>query len=150
MTVTQRDLDNGREITTRRASLPLAKGAAILVWLGAVYTTFLALASLQAGTPWYITLGMAVATQFVLTVAERPILNGRPSWFTGGVLLIDALVNAGGVFPLLRNIGQTPTAQMAAAGGVAPEVGMAPAILLSVIFGLIIAAAPEALWRMKD
>jgi hypothetical protein len=149
MSIRVEEAHNGQPIARGR-HWPLAKIAAVLVWFGAVYTTYLALASLQAGTPWFITLGMAAATQFVLTVAERPILNGRPSWFTGGVLLIDALVNAGGIFPLLRNVGSTPTAQMAAAGGVAPDVGNIPAILLSLVFGLIIAAAPEALWRMKD
>lgn len=149
MSIRVEDARDGLPIS-RRASFPLAKLAAVLVWFGAVYTTYLALASLQSGTPWFISLGMAVATQFVLTVAERPILNGRPTWFTAGVLIIDALVNAGGLFPLLRNIGKTPTAQMVAAGGIAPNVDMLPAILLSVIFGLIIAAAPEALWRMKE
>jgi hypothetical protein len=126
------------------------KIAAVLAWLGAVYTTYAAVTSLQAGTPWFVALATAAVLQFILTAAERPILHGRPDLFTGVVLAFDAVVNAGGVYPMLRNVGRTPSAQMVADIGVAPDVGALPAILLSLVVGLIIAAAPEALWRMRE
>jgi hypothetical protein len=123
--------------------------ASILAWLGAVYTTYLAIVRLQPAQEWYYLLGAAAALQYIMTAGERPIVGGKPEAFSIGVLIIDALVNAGGVFPLLRNIGQTPTAAMLAAGGIAPDVSESPAILASLVAGFIIALAPEALWRMK-
>lgn len=148
--VRSENLVNGQPVKRQASGGYGYKVAAGLVWLGAVYTTYLAVSALQADTPWFIMLPVAAAIQYVLTMAEKPVLQGKIGIFTVVVLLIDGVINAGGLFPMLRNVGQTPTAQMAAAGGVASDVGSMPAILLSLLFGLIIAAAPEALWKMKD
>lgn len=121
--------------------------ASIVVWCGAVYTTYLAVERLRPVADWLLLLGIAAALQFCMTAAERPVMLRKPDLFAIGVFLIDTLVNAGGVFPLLVNIGQTPTASMLAAGGVAPDVSVYPAIVASLVVGAIIAIAPEALWR---
>lgn len=129
---------------------PGGKIAAGLAWLGAVYTTYLMFVGLQPGTPASVAIPVALVVQFVLTMAERPILAGRPGIFTVAVFILDTLINAGGVFPALRNVGRTPTAQMLASAGTAATVETWPAILLSLVVGAIIAVAPEALWRMRD
>lgn len=129
---------------------PGSKIAAGLAWLGAVYATYLMVTGLQPGTPVTIALPVALVVQFVFTMAERPILSGRPGIFTVAVFVLDSLINAGGVFPALKNIGRTPTAQMIAAAGTPATVEAWPAILISLVVGAIIAVAPEALWRMKD
>lgn len=126
------------------------KIAAGLAWLGAVYATYLMVTGLQPGTPATIAIPVALVVQFVFTMAERPILNGRPGIFTIAVFILDSLINAGGVFPALKNVGRTPTAQMIAAAGTPATVEAWPAILISLLVGAIIAVAPEALWRMKD
>jgi len=131
-------------------SIPGGKIAAGVAWLGAVYTTYLSVSALQPGTPLTIAIVTAFIVQFVFTVAERPIMRGRPGIFTIAVFILDALINAGGVFPTLRNIGKTPTAQMIAAAGTPATVEVWPAILISLVVGGIIAVAPEALWRMKE
>lgn len=148
-TIRKADLINGQVAKPSSRGIKY-KVAAGLVWLGAVYTTYLAMAALQPGTPWFVVLPIAAGLQYVFTMAEKPILHGKIEIFTGVVLLFDGAINAGGLFPMLRNVGQTPTAQMAAAGGVPADVGNLPAILLSFVLGLIIAAAPEALWKMQD
>lgn len=150
MAVQSKDMKNGEVVEPARGRFPGSKIAAGLAWCGAVYTTYLMLVGLQPGTPAQIAIPVALVVQFVFTMAERPILTGRPGIFTVVVFLLDALINAGGVFPGLRNVGGTPTAQMLASAGTAPTVEAAPAILLSVVVGAIIAVAPEALWRMKD
>ena len=150
MTVRTGELINGQPVVKPVTRGYKYKVAAALIWLGAVYTTYLALDAIQPGTPWFIILPIAAGLQYVFTMAERPILHGKIEVFTGAVLVIDGAINAGGLFPMLRNVGQTPTAQMIAAGGVSSDVGSLPAILLSFVFGLIIAAAPEALWKMRD
>lgn len=134
----------------RAPSIPGGKIAAGVAWLGAVYTTYLSVSALQPGTPLTIAVVTAFIVQFVFTVAERPIMRGRPGIFTIAVFILDALINAGGVFPTLRNIGKTPTAQMIAAAGTPATVEVWPAILISLVVGGIIAVAPEALWRMKE
>lgn len=135
-----------------RSALPFpgTKIAAGLAWLGAVYATYLMCVGLQPGTPVTIAIPVALVVQFVFTMAERPILRGRPGIFTIAVFVLDSLINAGGVFPALKNIGRTPTAQMIAAAGTPATVEAWPAILISLVVGAIIAVAPEALWRMKD
>lgn len=126
------------------------KIAAGLAWLGACYTTYLAVVSLQPGTPTQIAIAVALVLQFVLTAAERPLLRGRPDLFTGAVLVLDAAINAGGIYPALKNIGRTPTAAMLTDVGVAASMDVWPAVIVALLFGAIIAAAPEALWRMRD
>lgn len=133
-----------------RRSGPGPRVAAVVVWLAAVYTTYLAIVSLQPGTPWWLSAVFALGAQYVFTMAERPIMSCRANLFTLVVFAFDAAVNAGGLFPLLRNVGRTPTAQMLAASGVAPVVDVTPALLLSLVAGAIIAVAPEALWRMRE
>lgn len=134
----------------RAPSIPGGKIAAVVAWFGAVYTTYLSVQALQPGTPLLIMTVTAFVVQFVFTVAERPIMRGKPGLFTIAVFILDALINAGGVFPTLRNIGKTPTAQMIAAAGTPATVDVWPAILISLVVGGIIAVAPEALWRMKE
>lgn len=126
------------------------KVASVLTWCGAVYTTYLMVASLQPGTPLWLMVGVAAVAQFIFTRAERPMIVGRAKPFTWAVFCFDAIVNAGGIFPLLVNIGKSPPAQMLAAIGVPPEVGGVTTVLLALALGGIIAVAPEALWRMKD
>lgn len=146
-------LDSAPPEPLRLPTLPRishGKVAAVLAWLGACYTTYLAVVGLQPGTPAQIAVAVALVVQFVLTAAERPLLRGRPDLFTVAVLLMDAAINAGGIYPALKNIGQTPTARMLIDVGVAATVDAWPAVLISLAFGAIIAAAPEALWRMRD
>jgi hypothetical protein len=163
MAVQSKDLKNGKPVDdealvaallagappasaspTKRA-FPGGKIAAVLAWLGAVTTTYMMLTGLQPGTPIVIAIPIALVVQFVFTMAERPILSGRPGIFTIAVFVFDALINAGGVFPWLKNIGRTPTAQMIAAAGTPATVEAMPAILISLVVGAIIAVAPEAL-----
>ena len=130
-------------------TLPYYKLAGVLVWFGAVYTTWLMISSLQPGTPLVIALPVALGVQFVFTMAEKPIMNGRAGIFTYAVFLLDALINAGGLYPALANVGKTPTAQMIASAGTPADVGPLAGILLALVIGAIIAVAPEALWKQR-
>jgi len=137
---------------TRRASMPdvpYFKVASVIVWFGAVYTTYLMIASLQPGTPLSIAIGVAIALQFVFTMAEKPIMHGRAGIFTYAVFLFDALINAGGLYPALANVGKTPTAQMLASAGTSPDVGSLAGVILSLAIGAVIAVAPESLWKQR-
>lgn len=152
MPIQTHDMENSRVVSpqSRRASsISGSKIAAVVAWIGAVYTTYLSVQALQMATPWHIAIATAVVIQFVLTMAERPILSGKPQAFTLVVCVFDTLINAGGVFPTLRNVANSPTAQMFAATGTPATVGTWPALIISLVVGAIIAIAPEALWRME-
>lgn len=133
----------------RISTLPYYKLAAVLVWLGAVYTTYLMISSLQEGTPLAVALPVALGVQFVFTMAEKPIMYGRAGIFTYAVFGLDALINAGGIHPALANIGRSPVAKMFVSVGVASDVGPLPALALAFVCGMIIAIAPEALWKQR-
>lgn len=135
--------------TRAMPTLPYYKLAAVLVWLGAVYTTYLMITSLQVGTPLVIALPVALGVQFVFTMAEKPIMNGRAGIFTYAVFALDALINAGGLYPALANVGKTPTAQMLASAGTPTDVTPFAGILLALVIGCIIAVGPEALWKQR-
>lgn len=134
---------------THGFTLSPSKIAAGIVWCGAVYTTYLTVDSLQPTTPLPIAVGLALLLQFVFTATERSILTGRPDVIACIVFAFDALINAGGIFPALVNIGKTPSAQMLAAAGTPADVGAIPAILFALLIGGSIAVAPEALWKIK-
>lgn len=123
--------------------------AAVLVWLGACFTTYLALVALQPSTPWYILAGFGVTLQATVTIIELPMWRRKGfNWLSLLVLAIDVLINAGGVFPAIARIGDTPTARMLQSGGVPSDMGALPAIALALVLGVIIAAAPEVLWQL--
>ena len=143
------DAQPERAPATRRRSGLEFKFAAIAVWIGACFTTYLALAALQPDVPWWILAIAGVAIQGTVTVIELPMWRRKGfNWLSLVVLVGDVFVNAGGLFPALANVGNTPTAKMLQAGGVPADTGALPTILLALALGAIIAAAPEALWQM--
>lgn len=132
-----------------RTNLPYYKLAGVLMWLGAVLTTYLMIASLQPGTPLVVSIPIALGLQFVFTMAEKPIMHGRAGIFTYVVFALDSLINAGGLHLALANISQSPVAKMFASAGVSPDVEPLVAIALALVCGMIIAVAPETLWRQR-
>jgi hypothetical protein len=97
---------------------------------------------------WWYQVGIGVLLQVVFTVLERPMLSGRPNKVSGVVLLFDTLINAGGIFPFALRASATPTVQMlSTAFHLDPTVSPVAALVLSLVAGFLLAAAPEAVWR---
>jgi arginine exporter protein ArgO len=95
---------------------------------------------------------VAIGSQALLTFMERGLWRGKHvSAVTVAALLFDVLLNAGGVYPLAMRIGATPTAGMLAdAFGWERAISPIGAMILAIIGGFLIAAAPEEFWIRRD
>lgn len=152
MTVRSSHLHNGETepAAASRASLSVNRLIAAILWVLACITTWQLVAAVTPGAVWWFQVAAGVAFQAIFTALERPILRGRPNKVSGTVLLVDTLVNAGGIFPFALRMSATPTAQMISTTfSMSPQMTPPAAFAVSVIFGFLLAAAPEAVWRWR-
>ena len=124
-------------------------------WLVGAAITWLGLAVFMSTAPWWLPVLIAGGAQLFLTLAQRAIWRGHPSFVSFVALAIDVALNAGGIFPYAQQIGQTPTAQMiitvaGANAKTAQQITPITAMIVAIALGLLIAAAPEELWNRKD
>jgi hypothetical protein len=151
-------LDNGRPVGKSAPDINGYKIAGVVVWWLGVAATHQLLTALgvapQGGVfspALWAGIAIAIATQALLTVLERPVLLGRPNSVSLAVLGVDTLINAGGVFPFALRLGATPTGEaLAAAAGQPALVSPGVALLVSLVAGFILAATPEAAWRWRE
>lgn len=148
MAVTSRSMG---DTESRRPPGPsINQPIAAILWVIACITTWQLIASLTQGMWWPYQVGSGVLLQVIFTALERPILHGRPNKVSGTVLLIDTLVNAGGIFPFAMRMSATPTAQMISTTfNMSPQMTPMAAFAVSLLFGFLLAAAPEAVWRWR-
>lgn len=132
------------------ASVSVNRPIAVIIWLLACVTTWQLIAAVTDGMDWRYQIGMGVLLQVIFTALERPMLNGKPNKVSGIVLLLDTLINAGGIYPFALRVSATPTAQMiTTAFNMSSAVSPMAAFLLALLFGFLLAAAPEAVWRWR-
>jgi hypothetical protein len=110
------------------------------------YTTHLFLAALTDGSGATLLIGFLL--QLVLTWGERPLWYGRGVWYNGLLLLVDSIINVGGVYIYMTRLNQTDSWQAFAQGlGLSGDVNPLMALILSTLIGVLMAATPEFLWR---
>lgn len=146
------------------ATRPTANStASIIIWLlGALSTRtfFNELGITNANNPLISSLA-AIVAQAVLTLLEGPVWHSIlrteliRTIFGVGALAVDTAFNVGGIWYFLQNLGNTTfwRAIASASGQIqADGSAVAPAsltiLLLSILFGLAVSAAPEALWDL--
>lgn len=151
MTVRTQDMRDGRAAETPRLPGPsINQPIAIILWIVACITTWQLVAAITPGMRIAYQIGIGIVLQVFFTALERPMLRGRPNKVSGVVLLIDTLVNAGGIFPFALRMSATPTVQMISTTfNLAPNMTPAAAFAVSVVLGFLLAAAPEAVWRWR-
>ena len=127
--------------------------AAIIIWLLGVWTTraFLSELGVVGSTTLY-----AFVLQAILTNCEGPIWHSRLRVSRGGAfiigigaLFIDILMNIGGLWIYLRNLGGTTfwQAVMATTHTNAPPTATT-CFLLALVLAIGVSAGPEALWDL--
>lgn len=137
------DASNRRQLVNRVA--------AGIMWLIGLAATWLLFAAFLPDAPIVVSGSAALIAQGLLTWFERPIWQGRPNMLGLAGIAIDTLLNAGGVFPYIRRIGETPPgAMLLDVFGGDTSIRPGVALILSLVLGFLIAAAPEELWRRKD
>jgi hypothetical protein len=147
MAVSQQPLENGQPIRRHTTGGPTII-IAVIIWIAGAAASYAGIMAMLKDVPVWLGVIIAVVTQLVLTFVERPALAGRANLASIGALLMDVALNAGGLFPALRNVGETPTAQMLiSVFHLEPGISPIAAFLLSLIVGYIIAATPESMVR---
>jgi hypothetical protein len=155
VTVQSKPIENGKPVAPRptmpRPSLGFNRIVAIFLWGLACVTTYQLVRVVRPDVQGYALIGVAIAAQVVFTWLERPTLVGKPNKISFAVLFIDTLINAGGIYPMALRAPETPPAQMLiSAFGLAPTMSPLGGALLALLFGFLLAAAPEAVWRWKE
>jgi len=130
-----------------------SKAVAVLAWGVGVWTTHLFLKVItadDAGTAADWTLGAALLLQAILTAGESPLWRGKGRWWHIVVLIFDAITNVGGFFVYVMRLDRTDSwdafnTGLGTTGGLNPLA----ALVLSLVLGVLTAAAPEFLWRAE-
>jgi len=139
----------------QRRVIPWSRFAAILAWLGGVFTTWLFFHAAMPELPWIIGVAAAALIQWTLTLAEKPLWKyllkrsgGRLAGVAVVMTLIDALLNAAGIYPFTSRLAQTDLGRMLAeVFGVQAAISAQPSFLVAFLIGLLVASLPEALWE---
>lgn len=154
MTVQQAPMKQEEKRPTAPAAAPslsLNRPIAIFLWVVACITTYQFVGALRPDLDQVYMAGTAISVQLVFTWLERPFLRGKPNKISTSILALDTMTNAGGVYPLALRAPETPAAQMIiAAFSMEPSITPLAAMILSLVAGFLLAAAPEAVWRWRD
>lgn len=113
-------------------------------------------------TPPIVFVVGSVMVQWILTRAQSPFWRWKMINAKGKVpahvaslaffsMLIDALINAGGVWPLLRGLGNTDLWKMTAEiTGATGDPNMFIRATVAVIVGVMVAGFSEYFWNLED
>jgi len=123
------------------------KIAASLIWLAGAYTTMLCVAGLLPDRSPQTVWTVALLLQFVLTIAQSDFWRGNRQWMASVAVIVDTAFNAAGLWPILRNLDQTPVWSLLLATGLPWEASGALVFAITLGVSLFIAATPERLWR---
>lgn len=139
-----------RNLSSFGGRITLNKGAAIVVWILGVYTTSTFIKEIGIAEPINVLLG--AAAQLLLTKGQAPLWrSGERSPGAVAALVIDVLLNAGGLWPYLTNLGQTTVWAMLNdwTGSEAPPTVLSK-IILVIVLSTLTAAGPEKLYEQED
>lgn len=121
--------------------------AAIFIWAAGALATSLVILAIMPDLPWYFAAGFALVTQALLTQGQRRIWRGKPTLTSIGMVIIDVMLNAGGIYPYALRLGNTsPALMIADVFNIPSDVGPIGAMMVAIALGVLIAAAPEELW----
>lgn len=129
--------------------VPINRVAGIVVWLIGATTTWIFLQSVNPG--WGLNWAAALLAQVILTAMQSPAWRGQFDILGVTALIVDALLNAGGVYAFVQRIDETATWYALSTGfGLSGELSNAVAIIISMILGVLLAGTPEYLWRRDN
>jgi hypothetical protein len=123
---------------------------AVLAQIGSYLTTYAFFRAVLAGMDLPLVIGIALAAEFLLFLGKGLLFDprrhdGAAGWAS---VLIDTLLNAGGLWPYVTRVSDTPTAKMVVeAFGLHGTIGHVPALILTLVAGYVLAVAPHRIWR---
>lgn len=124
------------------------KVAAGLVQIGSYVTTWLFIRAIGfAGIEGF---AIALIVEFVLIAGKFNFLHGRGNGVGAIAILIDSLLNAGGIFPYVQKFDNTPTwIMLQSALHLEGKMSNISALIIALLFGFLLSALPSWLWRNK-
>jgi len=136
--------------TTTQGTITVSgrKIAAALTQIGSFVTTWLFVSALGVtGAPGFF---LALAVEFVLMAAKHNTLLGRADQVGAAAVFIDTILNAGGLYPYMQRLDKTPSwIMLVSALNLEGELRKIPALVLALLFGFLLSAAPTWLWRHR-
>jgi hypothetical protein len=134
----------------RRVRVNAYHFGAILAQVGSYLTTYAFFLAVLKGMQLPLVIGIALAAEFLLFLGKGLLFNSRRHDGAAGwaSVLIDTLLNAGGLWPYVTRVADTPTAKMIVeAFGLRGTMGHVSAFLLTLVAGYMLAVAPHRIWR---
>jgi hypothetical protein len=141
-------------VTTRTKNRTIVlngyKVAAAAAQVGSFATTWMFISAL--GVTGLAGFGVALVTEFILLASKTVVLSGESrSDAIGWIAIIsDAVLNAGGLWPFILRVDQTPSWKMLVdALTLEGDMRKVPALVITLVIGFVLAVAPHRLWRAK-
>lgn len=122
------------------------KVIAVILWGLSCYATYQFIASLSSEGP--MAFFIAITAQTALTFGESPMWRGDISGVGLVALTFDTFTNIGGTFYYIGNLEKAASWQaFATTFGASHDVSGYMQLFLASVVGIVLAAAPEALWK---
>lgn len=117
--------------------------AAVLLQIGSFATTWLFIHALSPSKNLLATFFLSLAAEYCLTLIKR----GGGFWGILAVIL-DSVINGGGLFSLVTNLDQTAVWEMFREGAGAKQfMGQGPAMWVAIGIGTLLSASPVPMWK---
>jgi hypothetical protein len=123
---------------------------AALAQAGSFAATYAFCASTIKGADPLIVFFIAAGVEVILMLGKSVLFNASRADDAVGwaSVVIDTVLNAGGLWPLAKNIAGTPSGLMIAeALGLEAKIGLIPALILALLGGYLLAVLPHRLWN---
>lgn len=130
-------------------SVPGNKVGSAIIWTVGAVMTYAAFDQISGWSPGTLFI-MTVVAQVILTLGQSPVWRGRGNLMSYTCLVVDAVINFGGVMAFMVNVDQMGSVQSLGATffGWAGELPLPLKGGLALFFAAVIAGLPEFLWRL--
>lgn len=140
-------------MSTRVAREPMQinphKIAAALAQLGSFATTYGCVLAL--GGKGQLGFWLAVGIEALLAAGKSLVFDGKKSGtdaFGWIAILLDTLLNAGGIWPMVQVLDKAPAwIMLKDSMGMTGDMGKLPALVVALVLGYLLSIAPHRLWR---
>lgn len=126
---------------------------AVVAQILSFLTTYAFIAAVLQGATGLTVFLVGLGVELLLSLAKSAMFkasarDGAVGW---AAIAFDSLLNAGGLWPISKNIGSTPTAKMIAEWlGLTTDVSGTAAVVIALALGFLLSILPWYLWRAGD
>jgi hypothetical protein len=130
-------------------SFSAPKAAALVIWILGLGMTYAAINQMTTMNSFMAAL-LAVSVQLALTVGQGPVWAGRGGVFAYSLLVIDAIINFGGVMAIFVNVDQVGSVQALQATfiGTSSMWPMWVKGIVALVISAGVAGLPEYFWSL--